>query len=497
MKKCNLTLEMFMRNFLYIFIFIFLSFFILPNISEAATSVSQYGITWTFDKNYTVGQFINGDYWVLDPGDGVKVVDISPGYTTHPTTGRAMNGSMINPATALQGYDGFMSYSADKNVGIGITQINPLILSGDKSLVSTISNDSCGDLGGGNHVSYVKTAAVLTSLVNIPSEGSFRPGISAETKTLHNFNDIDFSKLKSLPSPITKIDINIYAGYFQMVWLDHNGGWTTRYMHPSDSGLGNYYFPLTFSTVALMLHLDYSNQEKEALLRNFIQFGIDIYSYIESGAKGWGPDGGHSNGRKWPILFAGLMLDYAPMKNIGQKSGDYLYFEDYGPGNIPPDYIHFGGEDGQTFYVEQLDVDITNSPSWNPDVRSAPNYPYTELMLGMPEWGIRHSTSPAQSDSAWNANYRTIMSGPSSWAGTSVAARIMNAKELWNNNAHFDYVDRYMAISKGDPDPFGYIVSGEGVGSRPGGLIGAMWDTYRDDFYPTVGPSNPIGLSVL
>lgn len=103
-----------MRNFLYIFIFIFLSFFILPNISEAATSVSQYGITWTFDKNYTVGQFVNGDYWVLDPGDGVRITDISPGYTTHPTTGRAMNGSMINPATALQGYDGFMSYSEEK-----------------------------------------------------------------------------------------------------------------------------------------------------------------------------------------------------------------------------------------------------------------------------------------------------------------------------------------------------------------------------------------------
>jgi len=27
-------------------------------------TVSQYGITFTFDRSYEVGQFANGDYWV-------------------------------------------------------------------------------------------------------------------------------------------------------------------------------------------------------------------------------------------------------------------------------------------------------------------------------------------------------------------------------------------------------------------------------------------------
>jgi len=39
-----------------------------------------------------------------------------------------------------------------------------------------------------------------------------------------------------------------------------------------------------------------------------------------------------------------------------------------------------------------------------------------------------------------------------------------------------------MAISKGDPDPFGYVVPGEQSGSRPDWLIGAMWDTYRQNY---------------
>src|SRR5437763_284412 len=30
-------------------------------------SVSQYGITWTFDKPARVGQFVNGDWYVVGP----------------------------------------------------------------------------------------------------------------------------------------------------------------------------------------------------------------------------------------------------------------------------------------------------------------------------------------------------------------------------------------------------------------------------------------------
>ncbi|RXF54714.1 hypothetical protein EG867_16720, partial [Enterococcus faecalis] len=91
-----MTLKMFMRNFLYIFIFIFLSFFILPNISEAATSVSQYGITWNFDGDYPVGQYANGDYWVVGP---VRIISITPDFDG------SHHGWMVNMSGLSQGYD--------------------------------------------------------------------------------------------------------------------------------------------------------------------------------------------------------------------------------------------------------------------------------------------------------------------------------------------------------------------------------------------------------
>ncbi len=445
---------------------------------QTTPSLTQHGITWKFAKPIVYGQFVNGDYWVLDNGAGVEIIEISPGHTILEGTVRHLNGSMLNPHDMPQGYDSYSNYDEAKNVGINITPQTPLLLLGNSSLVSTISN---GLDAGVNHKSYVKRAAVLTCLDEIPPQGSFRPGISSSTKTLHRRSSINIGLLKNLTYPGTKPDIAGYADLLQMVWLAHNGGWSSRYMRPSDSGLDNYYYATPFAEASLLLHLDYSLEEKERLLINLIQLGIDLYSYPESGGSGWPPDGGHMSGRKWPILFAGIMLNYAPMKNIGQLSGDYLYNGSYGAGNAPPDYIHFG-EDGQTFYVTQEDIDLTNGPTWDPDTRNAGHSPYSQAMLGMPEWGIRHSTQPNRSDSSWTATYRSIGTGPRAWAGTVLAAYIMDAKSLWNNDAFFDYVDRYVAISGGTADPFGYTVPDEQSGSGLSGIIATMWQSYRSQY---------------
>jgi hypothetical protein len=488
--------------------------------SQTTTSISQYGITWTFAEPVEYGQFVNGDYWVVDPGGGVKVINISPGHTLNPVTGRHMHGSMLNPSAASkQGYDSYRDYELNLNAGIGVSESTPLVLTGNNSLVSTISNYEIPN----SNESYVNTAAVLSCLNADPADGSFRPGISSTRKTIHNISSLDYTKLAKLKCPITKPDIESYADYLNLAFLTHIELYTARNLHPSASGLSNYYYPITFAEIALMLHLDYTDEQKKKLLINFVQLGIDIYSYLEIGRSGWYPNGGHSSGLKWPILFAGIMLNDNNMKNIGQISGDYLYTEGYGPGSPPPDYKHFA-EDGQTFYVTQSDVDITSNTlwvndrwrqsgrylsfdkttgtfsignpgdaiigPWNPDTRNDDAdgnvrcTRYSESMIGMPEWGIRHSTEPQTGDASWGEGetYRAILSCAPAWAGTSLAARIMGAKNLWNNNAHFDYLDRYMAISNGDPDPFGYKVPNEKAVARPVGLIGKMWDAYRFNY---------------
>jgi len=60
-------------------------------------SVTQNGITWTFDADCQVGQFYLGDWWVVGP---VTISSISPGWDGQ------RNGSLIDPdaSTDTQGY---------------------------------------------------------------------------------------------------------------------------------------------------------------------------------------------------------------------------------------------------------------------------------------------------------------------------------------------------------------------------------------------------------
>jgi hypothetical protein len=64
------------------------------------SSVSQYGITFTFDKQYEVGTFLNGDYWVLGP---VVITRITPDFdgTRH---GWEVNPVYVHPPA--QGFRG-------------------------------------------------------------------------------------------------------------------------------------------------------------------------------------------------------------------------------------------------------------------------------------------------------------------------------------------------------------------------------------------------------
>ena len=108
------------------------------------------------------------------------------------------------------------------------------------------------------------------------------------------------------------------------------------------------------SDVALLLMID--NPQREELLINFLQIGIDLYATSLNNAELWPANGGQSSGRKWPIVFAGIMFnDEGILDLISNKSGDYAYESGYGAGNLPSDYIHFG-EDDQTFYVKEEDV---------------------------------------------------------------------------------------------------------------------------------------------
>jgi hypothetical protein len=436
-----------------------------------AKLLRQTEITWTFQDYHSVGQFANGDLWVVGP---VTIVAIEPRSVSN--NGRIANGSMVNPSprNGKQGYDNAMSnnvYDPSLNVAYDVSPTKPLVLQPGSSLASTVSVEAGGALP------QLKRAVVLTVLSSAPLAGSFRPPYSGTDKTIKfNKSSLNYSLLKQLtPVPGTP-DLATVEAQFATPWLDHGGGWSARFMHPQlnmpDYGRD---IAAQIGIGALMLHLNFTPQQKERLLCSYVQLGIDLYGIVaDGGTWNWANDGGHAGGRKWPILFAGIMLNDPNMKSIGLKSGDYLYANGHGPGNPPSDYIHFG-EDDQTFYVSQLDVDVTHSSSWGPDSRDAQRIPYEVSDIGLPEWGIRHATEPGRSNKWLPTEYRGVAGPP--FNGLALPALLMNAKALWNHDAFFDYTDRYMAFTAPGGEYEGYWRSSSIFTSR-------MWDFYRAQYGP-------------
>jgi hypothetical protein len=435
--------------------------------ADQQSRISQFGITWTFDKDYTVGQFANGDYWVVGP---VTIVRIKP--VSVELDGRTINGSMINPSPKLgqrQGYDsaayGRYARPGDFDPGLNVarpnneqlSKSNPLVLQPNCSLVSTESTLQA------NNRTQLKSAAVLTILDSPAKEGSFRPAYSDTDKTIRfNKEQLDYSLLANLrPVPGTP-GLAEVERYFERPWIDHVPLWPARALHPTDN-MPDYGREMSTQVGigALMLQLNFSNTQKEKLLVRYVQLGIDFYGIIKDGGeRNWAANGGHASGRKWPILFAGLVLNDPNMKNIGRAD-----IPDYGPAH--PEYVHFG-EDDQTFYVTQADVEATHSPQWRPDRRDAQKIPYEKEDIGLPEWGIVHADNPERSNKFWGTAYRQVSSP--GWGGFILAAHIMKAKDLWNHNALFDYEDRYLQIETRWKQTSRFVLS--------------MWNAYRKDYGP-------------
>ena len=357
--------------------------------SSYTSNLSQNGITWTFSEPVEYGTYANGDYWVAGP---VEIINIYPQSTKDIATGRVINGSMLNPTLgSTQGYDSSMrenDYSealnvARQNGGI-VSNENPLTINAG-SLVSSISHPNTRERP------QLTDAAVLTIVSNKPVEGSFRPSYSGEDKTHYwDKTDIRWDLLPNLDkTQIANIpDISSLEEDIRRVWLDHGGGtWTGRYYHPSNN-MPDYGREITNETgdVALALLLDYSQADIENLMIYFLQIGIDWYgitnnaSNVFGGMGGlWWGGGGHGQGRKWPMLFTGIMLDDTNITGYCD-GGEYPIFQ----------------EEQQYFYITQEDVD---QERYTRDDRQRD--PYTTSMIGLPEWGEQHLNSPERDGANW------------------------------------------------------------------------------------------------
>lgn len=95
-----------------------------------ARQVSQHGVTWKFDRDVPVGQFVNGDYYVVGP---VTVVGIDPA----PVDG--MNGSVLNlnPGRGKSGFD--FRASRGNSYDARMRSAPPISMKPGDSLLSSVS----------------------------------------------------------------------------------------------------------------------------------------------------------------------------------------------------------------------------------------------------------------------------------------------------------------------------------------------------------------------
>lgn len=453
-------------------------------------SVTHNGFTWHFDNYYYVGQFVTGDWYVLTDAttNKVKIIEITHGGVALDISSNK-NGSMINPlGGSNQGYDnGVSGYQSGLRFNYSVATPGELlanqslvtaksVASGDYDCTPDSDGPRIRDVAGicvkASHTK-IHSAAVLTVLDQAPPIDAFRPPYSGSSKPIYRESDLNKNLLLSLtiPNMPTVADLDNVADHFKYVWLDHKGAASGRLMHPVKN-MPNYGREIgTFiSNAAVLLSLDFTQSEKNELLINFLQFGIDTYHVAINGGN-WAADGGHMNGRKWPIIFAGMLLDHNGMKDID------TYAE------VPANGLNFGEDDHTYWGNNGLALfgkpDIYNSPYEPPtctgnsgakDVRDKPDY----LLDGC---GVYRDCCTVKT-----------------WSGYTLVAMLMTdnagvtGRTWWDYEPLFVFMDRWFA-----QDSPGYGTDKLEGSISGGSYIQELWDKYGTCATSVDCVGNPMG----
>jgi len=404
-----------------------------PPPPNTASSISKDGVTWTFSQPVTVGQFVNGDYYVVGP---VTITAIDPPPTT---SSPYENGSVLNLPTAnsKSGFDSRLNDGTDESwwFDASLRSYPPIDLKPGDALVSTVSlpqihTDPEVMRASDKSASPVRSASVLTVLSAAPSADAFRPSYCDRTQTIYHANDLQRNLLPSLapPNPSQTPALSVFENYYRRPWIDTN---PFLFDAPADY-MPSYGQHIAFadSYASLLLMLNFSASQKVNLTNYFVQYGIDLYGCVQRGY-GWPAFGGHRSGRKLPIIFAGILLNNDGMKNVST--------------NFPNQF----GEDMQTVYVDAIPGGYTQA--WqgaaviygghygvnaNGTPVSAGLYgPYEQLQPN--NWPVINGNE--QLGEAYRRCCTSV-----SWIGEALAIHILKAESIWSHPAFFDYADRWM-----------------------------------------------------
>ncbi|UCG56137.1 MAG: hypothetical protein JSU70_14845 [Phycisphaerales bacterium] len=402
-------------------------------------SVSQYDISWTFEQPARVGRFVNGDWYVVGPVT-IKAIDPRPLYGSEiprreldrtdrnrPEAQRVRNGFMLNPPAQMRvAYDSGVRNWFDAS----LIQKLPVTMKPGDSLVSTISMPKNLVLHaqlrnkierGVDDSSPIRTAAVLTCVGEPQPADAFRPAFCDRQQKIYRARNLKRKLLPAVAATNSIPKVKQYVRFTRRPWV---GTCFFGFEEPVENmpqyGLE---YGRVVGISSLLLCTDIDPQQKEPLLVNFVQVGIDLGGMIRAGHPGWTGWGGHGSGRKLPIVFAGLLLGDDELANIN-KSFPKVSF----------------GEDEQTAYGDcWTGATVVFTGHSGIDAATGAGRPRGR------GWGPYEHTPPSQWKAGQNTceSYRRCCTSVG-WVAQALSLRLMHAEKSWNHDAFFDYVDRWM-----------------------------------------------------
>jgi len=395
--------------------------------AKKADSITQYGITWKFSAPVEIGQFVTGDYYVVGPCT-ISSIDPKPG--------EGRNGSELNPALndSRSGYD---SREEGGRFDSRLCVTLPVNMKPGDALISTISASAEEFKKIPNWLRRedksscpIKSACVLTCVSEALSADAFRPAYCDRSQKIYHAKDLRRNFLPSLPygkeifaTSEGQTTLKEFEDHFIRVWLDlifFSFDAPAEYQPQYGRELGR-----AMGLGSLILMTDLPAAKKEKLLIGMVQNGIDLWGIAKSGFAGWPAWGGHGSGRKWPIVFAGMMLGDNEMSQPTVTLPNLLFGEDmqtkYDQGWTGAKVVYAGHRG-----VDKDGNDLISKAGWGQYEKLEPkDWPNDPEEPGMNEMYRRCCTSHA-------------------WVGMMLCAKIMHAEKQWNHNAFFDYVDRWM-----------------------------------------------------
>ncbi len=419
-----------------------------------ASEISQWGITWTFDRKYPYGRFANGDYWVQGP---LTVTRITPEFTGK------HHGWNVNPRVNQNAYDVRLLPYGTFNANL--VPALPYRAYPGQSILKSISRGSEPFPDEPCHVQYtcLNTAAVLT-VVGEPPPGHgadvFRPPYIGTDKPYYDVADVRTELLASLEPTARAPELATLERWFERVWLHHRSGWMVRTWHPEEN-LPDYHAGMARRTAkgALALHLDYGDQDKTQAIIKYLQVGIDIFHMFENG-RVWNANSGASQGAVTPMVYAAVLLDDERMKQTIANADHEAVFGEGG-------YIYHSEAAGRALFG----VPCNERTYWENQVHRP--LPHGRRTCRDPYGYIDGGETPGE------VYQNCCFSQP--FRGAALAMRFVGGEEVFTYEPFFEYADRWMEHGAWtQPDPCAHAQRGRGVPSM-------------DDYGVTFGPDGAVG----